>query len=43
MRPTDPDARLARKGKGKEARLCFGAHVLIDNREGLVVDVRLCR
>ena len=32
---------MARKGKGKEARLCFGAHVLMDNREGLVVDVRL--
>ena len=26
---TDPESRLARKGKGKEARLCFGAHVLI--------------
>ena len=38
---TDPEARLARKGKGKEASLCFGAHVLMDNREGLVVDVRL--
>ena len=38
---TDPEARLAKKGKGKEARLCFGAHVLMDNREGLVVDVRL--
>ena len=38
---TDPEARLARKGKGKEARLCFGAHVLMDNREGLVVNVRL--
>ena len=38
---TDPEARLARKGRGKEARLCFGAHVLMDNREGLVVDVRL--
>ena len=38
---TDPDARLAKKGKGKEARLCFGAHVLMDNREGLVVDVLL--
>ena len=37
---TDPDARLATKGKSKEARLCFGAHVLMDNREGLVVDVR---
>ncbi len=32
---TDPEARLARKGKGKDARLCFGAHVLMDNREGL--------
>ena len=38
---TDPEARLARKGKGKEAKLCFGAHVLMGNREGLVVDVRL--
>ena len=38
---TDPEARLAKKGRGKEARLCFGAHVLMDNREGLAVDVRL--
>ena len=38
---TDPESRLAKKGKGKEARLCFGAHVLMDNREGLVLDVRL--
>ena len=38
---TDPEARLARKGQGKEAKLCFCAHVLMDNREGLVVDVRL--
>ena len=37
---TYPEARLAKKGKGKEAKLCFGAHVLMDNREGLVVDVR---
>ena len=36
---TDPEAGLARKGK--EVRLCFGAHVLMDNREGLVVNVRL--
>lgn len=36
---TDPEARLAKKGKGKEAKLCFGANVLMDNREGLVVDV----
>ena len=36
---TDPEARLARKGKGKEAKLCFAGHVLMDNRHGLVVDV----
>ena len=38
---TDPESRLARKGKGKEARLCSGAHPLMDDREGLVVDLRL--
>ena len=36
---TDPEARLARKGPGKEARLCFSGHVLMENRNGLVVDV----
>ena len=36
---TDPEARLARKGTGKEARLCFAGHVLMENRSGLVVDV----
>jgi transposase len=35
---TDPEARLARKGKGKEAKLCFGGHVLMENRHGLCVD-----
>src|SRR5713101_7139363 len=34
---TDPDARLARKGKGKEAKLSYQASVLVDNRHGLVV------
>ncbi len=33
---TDPEARLFRKGKGKEAKLCFMGHVLMDNRHGLV-------
>ena len=33
---TDPEARLAKKGKGKEAKLCFGAHVLLDNRDNSV-------
>ena len=39
--PTGPETRLAKKCKGKGARLCFGAAVLIDNREGLLADVRL--
>ena len=38
---TDPEARLARKGRGKEARLCFAGHVLMENRTGLVMDVRV--
>lgn len=36
---TDPEARLARKGLGKEARLSFAQHALMENRNGLVVDV----
>jgi len=35
---TDPDARLMRKGKGKEARLSYMAHALMENRHGLLVD-----
>ena len=38
---TDPDARLYRKGKGKEAKLCYMGHALMENRNGLVVDSRL--
>jgi len=38
---TDPEARLYRKGPGKEARLSFMGHVLMDNRYGLAVDDRL--
>lgn len=34
---TDPEARLARKGAGKEAQLCHSAHVLMENRHGLCV------
>jgi transposase len=37
---TDPDARLARKGKGKETKLCYMGHVLMENRSGLVVGTR---
>jgi IS5 family transposase len=35
---TDPESRLMRKGRGKEAKLCYGAHVLMENRNGLLVD-----
>ena len=38
---TDPEARLARKGNGKEAKLSYAGHVLMENRNGLVVNVRL--
>jgi transposase len=38
---TDADARLLRKGKGKPAQLCVMGHVLMENRNGLVVDVLL--
>jgi transposase len=34
---TDPDAKLYRKGEGQESRLCFMGHVLMENRNGLVV------
>jgi hypothetical protein len=40
---TDPDARLYRKGKGKEAKLCFIGHGLMENRSGLLVDACLTR
>jgi transposase len=35
---TDPDAKMARKGAGKEAKLSYSGHVLMENRHGLVVD-----
>ena len=35
---TDPEARLARKGRGREARLSFMAHALMENHHGLLVD-----
>lgn len=36
---TDPDARLMRKGKGKEAKLSYLANALMENRNGLIVGV----
>jgi transposase len=38
---TDPEARLFKKGKGKEAKLSFLAHALMDNRNGLLVDFQV--
>src|SRR5664279_1557456 len=35
---TDPDARLYKKGAGKEAKLCFIGHGVMENRSGLLVD-----
>jgi transposase len=38
---TDPDARLFRKGAGKEAKLCHMGHLMMENRNALIVDARL--
>lgn len=34
---TDPEAKLMRKGSGREAKLCYAAHALMENRNGLLV------
>ena len=38
---TDPDARLYKKAKGQAAKLGYLGHVLMENRNGLIVDTRL--
>jgi len=38
---TDPETMLAKKGEGKEAKLCFMGHILMENRNGLVVNVSM--
>ena len=38
---TDPEAKLYRKGKGKEARLSFMGHALMENRHGLIINGRV--
>ena len=35
---TDPDAKLARKGDGKEAKLSYSGNLLVENRNGLIVN-----
>lgn len=38
---TDPEAKLFKKGNGKEAKLCFMGHALMENRSGLIVQAHL--
>jgi transposase len=38
---TDPEALLAKKGPGKEARLAYAAHALMENHSGLLVDLQV--
>ena len=35
---TDPEAKLARKGEGKESKLSYSGNLLVENRNGLIVD-----
>jgi transposase len=36
---SDPESRLARKGKGRESRLSHSMHALMENRNGLLLDI----
>jgi transposase len=38
---TDPEARLAKKGPGKEAKLCYSANALMENRNTLLIDFQV--
>ena len=38
---TDPEARLMRKGNGQPAKMSFMGHALVENRHGLLVDLRV--
>src|SRR5215472_3707260 len=38
---TDPDAKLARKGYGREAKLSYNANLLVENRHGLIMDTEV--
>jgi transposase len=40
---TDPEAQLFRKGRGKEAKLSFMGHALMENRNGLIVAATLTK
>ncbi len=38
---SDPESRLARKSNGTTAKLSFSAHSLMENRNGLLIDIRI--
>jgi transposase len=38
---TDPDAKLMKKGAGREAKLCYEGHALMENRNALLVDMMI--
>src|SRR6266581_3243467 len=38
---TDPEALLARKGEGKESKLSYNGNLLVENRNGLIVDAEV--
>jgi transposase len=40
---TDEDAELRRKGKGKETKLSYAGHALMENRNGLCVDLQVTK
>src|SRR5712672_2366124 len=38
---TDPESQLARKGAGKESKLSYSGNLLVENRNGLIVDAEV--
>jgi transposase len=38
---TDPDAKLARKGPGKEAKLSYSGNLQVENRHGIIVNAEV--
>jgi hypothetical protein len=40
---SDSEALLARKGEGKEAKLSYSGNLLVENRNGLIVNAKSCR
>ena len=40
---TDPEAKMARKGKGKEAKLSYNGNLVVENRNGLIIPTRCSR